>query len=113
MLGPLQLTAAALEGADPALPLPLALKVLSSSLEGRIEEYGPEPDYEKVLASWGGGGGGGKDKSGEDDEEDGDSEGERRARAERAVRACSLLRRGELFLLRKALEATRALLKEK
>ena len=110
MLGPLPLTAAALRGADPALPSPLALEVLSGSLSKRIEEYGPEPDYEKVLASWGegekeGGRGG--------DDGDGGDGGERRARAERAVRATSLLRRGELFLLRRALEATRALLEEK
>ena len=99
MLGPLPLTAGALREADPPLPFPLGLEVLSSSLEKRIEEFGPEPDYEGVLSSWG-----------ETDSGSGDEGEEKRARAERAVRASALLRRGELSLLRQTLKAARSLL---
>ena len=114
MLGALPLTPEGLRKADPPLPFPLALQVLQRSLEKRIGEFGAEPDYGKVLATWGGKKG--EKKRGKDkDENFGDDEPETektetRARAERAVRASSLLRRGELALLRKALEATRSLL---
>lgn len=111
MLGPLPLTPEGLRSADPPLPSPLALEVLSSALRRRIGEYGPEPDYGRVLASWGKGEEEGEQDGERDDKGDGGDEGaERRARAERAVRASALLRRGELSLLRQALEATQSLL---